>query len=109
MSSDLSHTVRYTSTRAEVWRWYWRAWAQPRGLWMVHGVIALAAAATVSMPGTASFDTSRFVHVAVSVVVACVVLMPLWPQLMFKPQERTLTIDANGFSTEVGSVSGARR
>jgi hypothetical protein len=109
MPPDSSFSVRYTSTRSEIWRWYWRAWAKPRGLWLFHVLIAVAAAASVSMPGTATFDADRFIRVAVSVGLACVVLLPLWPQLSFKRQERLLTIDAAGWSTRVGQVSGSRR
>jgi hypothetical protein len=36
-------TVSYASTRGEIWRRYWRAWARPAGLWRVHAVLALVA------------------------------------------------------------------
>jgi len=38
------YTLEYSSTRSEVWRWYWRAWAGPRGLWRLHVVILVTLA-----------------------------------------------------------------
>jgi hypothetical protein len=41
-------------------------------------------------------------------MVGCLVLLPLWPQLRFKPAVRTLKIDEKGFETVIGRRSGAR-
>lgn len=32
--------------------------------------------------------------------------MPIFPQVKFKPQTRTLTINENGISTSIGKISG---
>jgi len=103
------HQVSYTSTRGEVWRWYWRAWARPLGLWRVHALISLAIAAVWATRHTdQSFDFARFVGAFILTFAACLLLFPLWPQLRFKPQRRTLTIDATGWTTQIGNLHGAR-
>ena len=35
-------------------------------------------------------------------------IFPLWPQIMFKPQPRTLTINSTGIETTIGKNSGKR-
>ena len=54
------------------------------------------------------FRLGYFLTVAFIGTLACVVFLPLWPQLRFKPAIRTLTINAEGLVTAVGSVSGSR-
>ena len=100
-------TVHYTSTRREIWRWYWRAWSRPNGFWRFHVLIGvlIAVAATVR-PGAPIFEARHFVEVAVIGVLCCVVLLPLWPQLRYKPSQRKLTIDSEGWNTTVGKLSG---
>ena len=100
----------YTSTRGEVWRWYWRAWARPLGLWRVHALFSLAAAASLTSraAGGESFGLARFVAAFSVTFGACLLLLPLWPQLRFKPQRRILTIDATGWTTQIGNVHGSR-
>lgn len=98
-------TVRYASTRAELWRAYWRAWARSRGLWRVHaGIVALAMAIAASY-GARSADC---LAAGAIVAGACLIVFPLVPQLKFKPAERTLTIDATGWHTAIGAMSGTR-
>jgi len=45
----VKHTVEYALSRAEVWRTYWRAWAQPAGLWRFHVAIGILVAVAVSV------------------------------------------------------------
>ena len=54
------------------------------------------------------FRLGYFLAVAVIGTLGCVVFLPLWPQLRFKPAVRTLTINAEGLVTAVGSVSASR-
>jgi hypothetical protein len=103
------HEVSYTSSRAEVWRWYWRAWWRPLGLWRHHAGIALAIAiAWTAREPAGPFDVIRFASAFGIAVALCLLLFPLWPQLRFKPQKRTLTIDASGFATQIGNLRGTR-
>jgi hypothetical protein len=39
---------------------------------------------------------------------AAISFLVLYPQLLFKPQERTLTLDERGVSTAIGRHSGSR-
>ena len=103
------YTVNYASRRSEIWRWYWRAWKRPAGLWRLHVMFGLASALFFTVllePGASRLG--YFLTVAVIGTLACVVFLPLWPQLRFKSAIRTLTINAEGLVTAVGSISGSR-
>jgi hypothetical protein len=103
------YTVNYASRRSEIWRWYWRAWKRPAGLWRNHVIFGLAFAllfTVVLRPGP--FSLSYFLTAALVGTGTCLILLPLWPQLRFKSALRTLTISAEGVVTAVGSISGSR-
>ena len=103
------YTLIYSSTRAEVWRWYWKAWAAPHGLWRFHALIVLAFPLVLWITGSATGDEPRVVLRGVVIwAVAAVTFMVAWPQIRFKPQPRTLRVDARGWSTVIGTRSGAR-
>ena len=103
------YTIRYASTRREIWQWYWRARAQPKGLWRYHVLISLLSAIGVTaLEKRGTFDAGHFFFVFVATMLGCVVLLPMWPQIRFKPSVRTLQIDENGFDTVIGRRSGAR-
>jgi YcxB-like protein len=99
------HTVEYASSRREVWRWYWRAWAKPDGLWLFHVGIAIVIAASLSR---GIFEARRFAVAAIFAFILCAALLPLWPQIRFKSARRSLTIDPSGIRTTIGKVSGSR-
>ena len=103
------YTLRYAVTRAEVWRWYWRAWARPAGLWRIHVLLGVTTALGVlAVQGLARID---WLYIVVDVAVCTagfVVLLPLWPQLNFKPEVRTLEVDEGGYRTVVGRYKGKR-
>jgi hypothetical protein len=90
------YTVRYASTRGEIWQWYWRAWARPKGLWRYHILISLLSAiAVTAVEKQSTFDAGRFFLIFVVTMVGCVVLL------------RTLKIDEKGFDTAIGRRSGS--
>jgi hypothetical protein len=108
--STTEYTLRYASTRSEIWHWYWREWTRLRGLWRFHALIALAGGFVVAGRGNSSqFSPERFAIAAVTTLTASIVLLSLWPQLRFKPQPRVLILDAAGFRTTIGTQSGQRR
>ena len=103
------YTVRYTTTRAELWRWYWKAWARPRGLWRFHvSNAALIAAIAATVDKSAIIDAGHVLMVFIIALLGCLASLPLWPQLRFKSTVRTLTIDVGGFRTQIGSHSADR-
>jgi hypothetical protein len=100
--------IQYASTRQEVWRWYWRVWH--RRLWKIHATILVLTAFLMAArlvrggPGTGN---DAFLIAGLGILT--VVWFILHPQILFKRQVRTLTIDESGISTTIGSRSGKRR
>lgn len=95
-------TIRYKSSRKEVNAWYWKKWREK--LWLYHlGLFVLTAVMFASRwPAGNSFDLLRGVIAGFLVVLACIA----FPQIMFKPKERALTVNANGIDTEIGRIKG---
>jgi hypothetical protein len=99
-------TVRYRSSRADVWRWYWIAWTRPMGLWRYHVAISLLVAAFDALarrPAAVSWTHATWIFTGA--LIFCLVFFPLWPQVRFKPAERTLTIGPSGIDTSIGRRS----
>jgi hypothetical protein len=89
---------------------YWREWARPAGLWRFHVLFGIAVGLeSAHRESSIHFPTERFAIASLVATAACVVLLPLWPQIRFKAQPRVLTLDAEGFKTTIGSRSGERR
>lgn len=100
----MSYTLHYQSSRQEVWHWYWRAWRAK--LWRVHvlmaGFVTFSVALSAKPPLQVSFIFLSFV-LALPIVI---LLFAVWPQLMFKNKERTLNIGPEGWSTQIGRLTG---
>jgi hypothetical protein len=104
-----SFTVNYASRRSEVWRWYWRAWARPAGLWRVHVLLGFSCAFVFTLlRNPRSFDFGFLLVAAAIYTLTFAVLLPLWPQIRFKSAVRSLTINAQGLTTSVGKILGSR-
>jgi len=104
------HTIQYASSRREIWRWYWRSWAKPNGLWLFHVAISIILAASFTGVGLGQpFVPSRFAAAFLVSMAFCLLLLPLWPQFRFKASTRTLTIDATGLNTSIGKQSASRK
>jgi hypothetical protein len=102
-----SYILKYAATRGEIWRWYWHTWARPAGLWRHHvayGVVAALAAALVN-----GLDWLSAAVLGIGATLCCSALLPLWPQVRFKPQVRTLEVDESGYRTSIGRINGTRR
>jgi hypothetical protein len=109
MQGNQAQTIRYSSSRQEVWRWYWRAWAKPRGLWRYHTLLALIlAVAHAEARGLSRFSTTAFLTTTAVAMLFCMLLFSLWPQIRFKRMERSLSVSPTGWSTQIGSLSAAR-
>ncbi|MGA7193021.1 MAG: YcxB family protein [Anaerolineales bacterium] len=93
--------IEYTSSRSEVWNFYWYQWRRKK-LWLTHLLVALAV----------FLFTFRFlalnVVASIFIAVLCVAWMPLFPLIMFKSSSRILRMDSNGIKTTIGTISGQR-
>ncbi len=97
-------SVRYASSRAEVWRAYWRAWAS-RGVWRFHAGLAVLVGVIAALRG---LDVSACLADGAAAFALCLVVFPLLSQLMFKPAMREFTIDATGWQTRIGAQTATR-
>jgi hypothetical protein len=96
------HTVRYHSSRREVWNWYWKAWRQK--LWIFHVFIAALLTFTIS-------GSNGIGNIAVCFVVTFSIstfLMAAGAQVLFKRAERTLRVTPAGWHTQIGKRVGSR-
>src|SRR5689334_11167722 len=94
-----SMTVSYISSRREVWRWYWQQWR--RRLWLYQLLFVAAIVTTILVINGGKID-DRSMTTATALSVAALTFLIMFPQIMFKPRARTLTIDANGIRTTIG-------
>jgi len=93
-------TVRYRSSRKEVSEWYWKKWRER--FWLYH-VIFFVLIVTVSVgrwPPRSSTDVVRGLTLGLLAVIGAMA----YPQIMFKPQDRTLTASEHGIDTEIGKI-----
>lgn len=99
--NGMSITVTYSSTRREVWRFYWQAWK--RRFWKMHLAIFLIVLVLGSFAtfGRLPRDAAELAAVSVTALIP-LALMALYPMLMFKPQSRVLTVDEHGITTTIG-------
>jgi len=96
------HTVRYHSSRAEVWRWYWRAWR--KSLWRIHLAIAFIASAVVSSKGFTDVNLRSLIVWFLSIFPLTTFVLAVLPLVRFKSEERTLNAGPNGCSTQIGKI-----
>lgn len=94
--------VRYSLRRSELWLWYRRAWRTR--LWKRH-VVIVSAIFVGALAVPAALDARLLVATVLSV--ALLAVMVAYPQLRFKPQERSLEIDPMGLRTSIKSSSKA--
>jgi hypothetical protein len=93
--------IEYTSSRQEVWSFYWYQWRRKR-LWLIQLSIALV----VFLLALGFFASNIIVAALIGII--SVAWMPLFPLIMFKVSRRTLQIDSNGISTTIGAISGKK-
>jgi hypothetical protein len=111
VSADpLSFTLRYRSQRREVWNWYWRRW---RGgawrQWLILGVFAGMAVLMMRwLDNPHRWPRGVDFAVAFLALIVALSLLALYPQLVFKPQERVLTAGPNGIDTAIGILKAHR-
>jgi hypothetical protein len=103
----MTFRVQYASRQREIWAWYWRAWRQR--LWKSHLLIFLIAAVTTGLcvQGNNQLSPMSILLGLVGGLVSVLFLL-MYPQLMFKPQVRTLEVSQRGISTTIGRRSARR-
>ena len=94
-------TIQYSSTRREVWGFYWQLWK--RGLWKIHLAIFIAILVFGSFAtfGRLPKDAAELATIMVAALIP-ISLLAAYPMLMFKPQTRVLTVDETGIITTIG-------
>jgi len=98
-------TIKYKSSRGEITHWYWRMWRNR--LWKIHSVfILMIFLFFVTSEGHWPIQDFRFLEHAIYVSLFSLIFFVLFPQVKFKPQLRTLTVDENGIKTMIGHKSG---
>jgi hypothetical protein len=98
----MTYTLSYCSSRAEVWRWYSRSWRAK--FWWLHLFVAAVLAYALGNPTSIQSYAIWFLCIFPLVTFA----FAAWPQVRFKPQERTLHVGPAGWSTQIGSLSASR-
>jgi len=93
-------TIRYSSSRKEVNQWYWKKWREK--LWFYHALLFVLTV-TISMGGLHARSASDVLR-GVSVGLLVLLVLVVFPQVMFKPKERTLSANENGIDTEIGKI-----
>lgn len=96
-------TVRYALTREELRAWYKVTWL--RKLWMHHLAIVVLLCGSFALAGVGG-STPSGLQLGVAASALMIVFMVVWPQLRYRPEERTLTFDAEGLSYVRGSQTG---
>jgi len=102
----MKYQLRYSSTRSEIWRFYWRTWR--KRLWRIHAVAALGIGFIVSCATTGSLQVGSWLTCAVAAFPLIVAGFAAFPQIAFKPQERTLEVGSEGWSSKIGRLTGSR-
>jgi hypothetical protein len=96
--------VRYRAQRGEIWAMYRRLWRQR--LWRYHATLVLAVLVGLLLQFGIPHSPARWLILLLPPLVPPL-LLALYPQLAFKPQERVLTLDVSGITTTIGKRAGA--
>ncbi len=103
----MTYTLRYRSSRDEVWRAYWRLWRAR--LWYVHTIFAVAVAFGLSRTEVLRGDIYGWVTAAFVAFMLILVISVSASQLLFKSAERTLEVGPDGWSTQIGKKTASRK
>jgi hypothetical protein len=99
--------VRYRVTRSQIWRSYWYVWRHIARIRIIHAAIFLAVLnIVVLLQADRNAALPERLAIAVIAGLAVIAWFPLHPQLLFKPEERTLRIQPDGIWTTIGAKSG---
>lgn len=103
---SMNYQLRYSSTRPEVWRFYWRTWR--RSLWLIHVFAALGIGLVVSGAINGPLRVGPWLTWALVAFPVVVAGFAAFPQIVFKARERTLEVGSDGWSSKIGRLTGSR-
>ncbi len=104
--------IEYSSRRREVMAWYWRTWLNSPRLVRQRLIIFVSVAGLSFLArrtGTAVATSPSVVADAVRALgsgCGALMLLAVFPLIMFKPQKRVLTTSPSGVDTTIGKMSG---
>ncbi len=99
--------VRYRANRGDVWRHYASLWR--RRLWALHALaIFMVTCTAVLVTSALRAPVNQGVVAGLGAGLLACLAMALYPQLVFKPQERWLRVSDGGVDTTIGPITGHR-
>jgi hypothetical protein len=104
-SEAMNIAISYASTRAEVWRYYWRLWRAR--LWKIHLSIFVVVATLTYFhlpPGARSGISGTWKILLAGG--APLIFLICYPMLRFKPQVREVMLNEEGITTSIGRRTG---
>lgn len=106
MTNRESMDIEYSTTKAEIQKWYWEKWKM--ALWKFHVLIFIVVFGFVFI-NLNRLLASMGVKILYSTITGFVPIffMILYPIFMHKPQVRKLHIDKEGIKTTVAAKSAA--
>jgi hypothetical protein len=84
----------------------WRTWR--KSLWLIQVFAALGIGLIVSGATHGSLQAGYWLTCAVVAFPLVVAAFAAFPQIVFKPQERTLEVGSAGWSSKIGRLTGSR-
>lgn len=97
-------TIKYATTRKEIAERYWRMWRKT--LWKIHliffGLIMFFA---ISLDGHWPIQNYRVIIYGILASIGLFGFFVLFPQAMYKPQTRTVTVGETGIYTLIASIT----
>jgi hypothetical protein len=102
----MAFRLEYVPRRVEIWRWYWQSWR--RSLWKRHLGLFLFITILTCTLGRHQLSIGASTATAVTCCLIVVAVLVLYPQVMFKPQTRSLLMDASGLETAIGTLQVKR-
>jgi hypothetical protein len=104
----MNYSLRYSSTRAEIFRWYYRSWK--KDLCRIHFFVAVAVGVEfiLSESSFSSLQPITWFTFTLAIFPVVVIIFAAYPQIMFKPHERILIVGPESWSSQVGNKSGSK-
>lgn len=93
--------VVYSLKRIEIWKWYWNSWWRGGLKWIHLYLFLMVSAVFIYIDYSNDIISVHTFTKAALTFIAIFIFMVLFPQLMYKPQSRVLSINENGIHTKI--------